>query len=79
MKIAGKSYRTIWPHANGLSVEVIDQTQLPHHFSVRTLHDLDAAVDAIRSMVVRGAPLIGATAAYGLALAMAHDLSLIHI
>ena len=75
MKIAGQSYRTIWPHADGVSVDVIDQTQLPHRFAVRTLHDLDAAVNAIRSMVVRGAPLIGATAAYGLALAMARDPS----
>ncbi len=73
MKIAGKNYRTIWLHADGVSVDVIDQTQLPHRFSVRTLHDLDASVDAIRSMVVRGAPLIGVTAAYGLALAMAQD------
>ena len=73
MKIAGKPFRTIWLHADGKSVEVIDQTRLPHAFAVRTLRDLDAAVDAIHSMVVRGAPLIGATAAYGLALAMAHD------
>ena len=73
MKIAGKSFRTIWLHADGTSVDVIDQTKLPHAFAVRTLHDLDAAVDTIRSMVVRGAPLIGATAAYGLALAMARD------
>jgi len=75
MKIAGTAYRSIWPHDNGYSVNVIDQTQLPHTFAVRALHDLDDAINAISSMVVRGAPLIGATAGYGLAMAMARDPS----
>ncbi len=75
MKIDGKHYRTIWRHADGVAVQVIDQTQLPHRFAVHTLHELDDAAQAIRTMVVRGAPLIGATAAYGLALAMVQDPS----
>jgi methylthioribose-1-phosphate isomerase len=60
-------------------VEVIDQTLLPHRFATRRIDDLDTAVEAIRTMVVRGAPLIGASAAYGLALALksaADDVSL---
>ena len=69
MKINGRHYRTIWPNADG-TVEVIDQTYLPHRFTTRRLTSLDAASAAIRAMVVRGAPLIGATAAYGMALAM---------
>src|SRR5450432_1782835 len=75
MKIDGKHYRTIWPHADGASVEVIDQTRLPHEFATLRLANLSDAVAAIRSMVVRGAPLIGVTAAYGLALAMRFDAS----
>jgi methylthioribose-1-phosphate isomerase len=75
MKIDGKHYRTIWPHADGASVEVIDQTLLPHEFATRRLANLNEAVEAIRSMVVRGAPLIGVTAAYGLAIAMRFDAS----
>ncbi len=70
MKVDGIGYRTIWLAKDGWSVEVIDQTRLPHAFAVARLTDLAGAADAIRSMVVRGAPLIGATAAYGLALAM---------
>ncbi len=70
MKIDGIGYRTIWLADDGWSVEVIDQTRLPHAFSVARLTNLTEAADAIRTMVVRGAPLIGATAAYGLALAM---------
>ncbi|WP_158814485.1 S-methyl-5-thioribose-1-phosphate isomerase [Methylocapsa sp. S129] len=75
MKVDGRSYRTIWPSADGAGVEVIDQTLLPHRFATRRIDDLDAAVHAIASMVVRGAPLIGAAAAYGLALALRHDPS----
>ena len=70
MKIDGRAYRTIWrvgPHA----VETIDQTRLPHELVFRRIDTLDGAVEAIRTMVVRGAPLIGATAAYGLAIALA--------
>jgi methylthioribose-1-phosphate isomerase len=73
MKIKGKPYRTIWPANSG--VEVIDQTKLPHEFVTVKITTLKLAADAIRNMVVRGAPLIGATAAYGVALAMREDAS----
>jgi len=75
MNIGGRHYRTIWPHADGASVEVIDQTRLPHEFAIMRLANLSDAAEAIRSMVVRGAPLIGVTAAYGLAIAMRFDAS----
>ena len=75
MKVDGRSYRTIWPSADGESVEVIDQTLLPHRFATRRIGDLDAAAQAITTMIVRGAPLIGAAAAYGLALALRSDPS----
>ena len=74
MLVDGKSYRTIWPNADG-SVSIIDQTRLPHSFEVVTLHAMPEAAHAIKTMVVRGAPLIGATAAYGMALAMQSDPS----
>jgi methylthioribose-1-phosphate isomerase len=69
MKINGKPMRTIWPTADGKTVEIIDQTKLPHQLVIATLVTLDHAATAIRDMLVRGAPLIGATAAYGMALA----------
>ncbi len=72
MKIDGTPYRSIWPAADG-AVEVIDQTRLPHEFAVMRLESADDAARAIRDMVVRGAPLIGATAAYDMALAMRAD------
>ena len=75
MKIDGKPYRTIWLAADGATVEVIDQTVLPHHFVVCKLKTMAEAEQAIRTMIVRGAPLIGAAAAYGMALAMAEDPS----
>jgi methylthioribose-1-phosphate isomerase len=75
LKIDGRHYRTIWPHADGKSVEVIDQTQLPHLFATARLETMEHAAEAIRDMTVRGAPLIGATAAYGIALAMREDAS----
>jgi methylthioribose-1-phosphate isomerase len=75
MKIDGRPTRTIWLHEDGVTVEVIDQTRLPHEFVVRHLSTLADAADAISTMVVRGAPLIGVTAAYGLALAMREDAS----
>ena len=75
MLIDGKPYRTIWLAEDGETVEIIDQTRLPHDFVVLRLEDLAQAAHAIRSMQVRGAPLIGATAAYGLALAMRADPS----
>ena len=75
MKIAGRAYRTLWPTPEGAAIEVIDQTCLPHRFATRRLFDLNSTVDAIKTMVVRGAPLIGATAAYGYALALQADPS----
>ncbi len=72
MRIGGQDYRTIWREPNG-EVRVIDQKVLPHRFVVKTLTNLEAAANAIADMTVRGAPLIGATAAYGMALAMAAD------
>lgn len=74
MKINGQAFRTIWPNANE-TVEVIDQIRLPHEFATVTLQTAEACAEAIRSMLVRGAPLIGATAAYGMALAMKVDPS----
>jgi len=65
--------RTIWPAAGGNAVEIIDQTALPHHFRTLRLSTLEEAAHAIRAMQVRGAPLIGATAAYGVALALGRD------
>ena len=75
MNIDGKPYRTIWLNADGRSVEIIDQTKLPHKFETVTLHTLEDAARAISTMQVRGAPLIGATAAYGVALALRNDAS----
>ena len=68
MKIEGKEYRTIWFENN--VVKIIDQTKLPHKFIIRNLKTLEDAVNAIKIMQVRGAPLIGATAAYGIVLAI---------
>ena len=73
MNVDGKNYRSIWINRDGWSVDVIDQTRLPHRFEVLNLKTLQHACDAISNMVVRGAPLIGATAAYGLSLAMRED------
>jgi methylthioribose-1-phosphate isomerase len=78
MKISGTHYRTIWP-ASGGTVRVIDQTRLPFEFATLDLESLDDAARAIRTMVVRGAPLIGATAAYGIALALRSDPSDAHL
>src|SRR5215475_11799257 len=74
MKINGKAYRTIWPVGDD-AVEVIDQTKLPHVFETLVLRSLEECAHAIKAMIVRGAPLIGATAAYGVALAMRKDTS----
>jgi methylthioribose-1-phosphate isomerase len=74
MKINGKPYRTIWPKGDD-TVEVIDQTRLPHEFATLALRSKEEAAHAIKAMIVRGAPLIGATAAYGMALAMREDAS----
>lgn len=75
MKVNGVPYRTIWPVDDGRAVEIIDQTRLPHEFVVARLNGLADAERAIRDMLVRGAPLIGATAAWGVALALADDPS----
>ena len=75
MNIDGQPYRTIFADPDGVSVQVIDQTRLPFAFELRRLASLDDAAVAIRTMVVRGAPLIGVTAAYGMALAMREDPS----
>lgn len=75
MKIGGKPQRTIWRAADGESVAVIDQTRLPHVLATATLHTIDDAARAIKTMQVRGAPLIGVTAAFGVALAMRADPS----
>jgi methylthioribose-1-phosphate isomerase len=75
MRIGDTWYRTIWPSDDGSAVEIIDQTLLPHSFETRRLQTAEDAAEAIRSMRVRGAPLIGATAAYGLALALRDDPS----
>jgi methylthioribose-1-phosphate isomerase len=75
MKIDGKPMRTIWVGEDGRSVEIIDQTKLPHVFEVAVLRTVEDAGRAIKTMQVRGAPLIGATAAYGVALALIQDTS----
>lgn len=74
MKIAGRAYRTIWPIGED-AVEVIDQTRLPFELATLQLRTPADAAHAIKTMIVRGAPLIGATAAYGVALAMRGDAS----
>src|SRR5579864_2519750 len=74
MNIAGTHYRTIWPLEGG-AVRVIDQSRLPFEFCTVDLQSLEDAARAIKTMVVRGAPLIGAAAAYGVALAMRSEAS----
>jgi methylthioribose-1-phosphate isomerase len=73
MKISGKAFRTIWPEEGGARVAVIDQTRLPHRFEIVHLATVEDAARAILTMQVRGAPLIGVTAAYGVALALRVD------
>ena len=75
MKIEGKNYRTIWFENN--EVKIIDQTKLPHKFTIKSLRTVEESINAIKTMEVRGAPLIGATAAYGLVLSIIekNDLS----
>ena len=75
MKVDGKPTRTIWLEPDGWSVGVIDQTALPHRYVTARLTNLAEAAHAIRAMVIRGAPLIGATAAYGMCLALREDAS----
>jgi methylthioribose-1-phosphate isomerase len=75
MKINGKTFRTIWFEKN--LVKIIDQTKLPHTFTIKDLKNVKDCINAIKTMEVRGAPLIGATAAYGLVLSIIekNDLS----
>ena len=68
MKIQDKEYLTIWFEKN--VVKIIDQTKLPHQFIIKDLETVKDAINAIKIMEVRGAPLIGATAAYGIVLAI---------
>jgi methylthioribose-1-phosphate isomerase len=75
MNIDGKAWRTIGVEADGEAIWVIDQTLLPHQFQLRVLSNLSQVADAIRTMVVRGAPLIGVSGAYGLMLALQQDPS----
>ncbi|MGH7003797.1 MAG: S-methyl-5-thioribose-1-phosphate isomerase [Alphaproteobacteria bacterium] len=75
MKIAGKHYRSVWVEADGWSIGIIDQTKLPHEFVLLRLTTGEDCARAIKIMQTRGAPLIGAVAAYGLALALRADAS----
>jgi len=68
MRINNKEYRTIWFENN--VVKIIDQTKLPHQFMIKDLKTVKEAINAIKTMEVRGAPLIGGTAAYGIVLAI---------
>jgi len=75
MKVDGKPMRSIWVESDGWSIGIIDQTALPHRFTTARLTTLEEAAHAIRAMVIRGAPLIGATAALGVCLALRQDAS----
>src|ERR1700722_14642972 len=76
MKVDGTPYRSVWVDAqDGWSVRILDQTKLPWKLDILRIADVAAAAHAIRSMQVRGAPLIGAVAAYGLCLALRQDAS----
>jgi methylthioribose-1-phosphate isomerase len=75
MNVGGRPMRTIWLGGDGHTVEIIDQTRLPHELAIVRLEGLDDAARAISTMQVRGAPLIGATAAYGVMLGVAADAS----
>ena len=75
MKINGEHYRAIWLDDDNQTVKVINQKVLPHALEIVDLDDMETAAAAIETMLVRGAPLIGATGAYGMALAMRQDPS----
>ncbi len=75
MNVGDRHYRTIWLNEDGHSVDVIDQRWLPHDLRIVTLKTVDDVAVAIRDMWIRGAPLIGVTAAYGVAIAMRADAS----
>lgn len=73
MNINKKHFQTIWPDTHCKHVNIIDQTKLPFNFSIKQLNSLNEMIYAIKAMQVRGAPLIGVSAAYGMALAMLED------
>ncbi|MCA8884020.1 MAG: S-methyl-5-thioribose-1-phosphate isomerase, partial [Rhodobacteraceae bacterium] len=79
MKVNGTPYRSLWWDAGCGALQIIDQRWLPYDFRIQQLNTLEDYTTAIRDMHVRGAPLIGATAAYGMALAMAQDPSEAHL
>lgn len=79
MLIDGNNYRTIWPVEGGAAVEIIDQTRLPHAFEIARIATAEEMAQAIRDMLVRGAPLIGAAGAWGMALAMRASASDAHL
>ena len=74
MKVGTTHYRSIWPIGKN-AVGIVDQTRLPHAFATRTITNSEDMIAAIKTMAVRGAPLIGVAGAYGLALAMRNDAS----
>ena len=76
MKINGTEYKTIWFDQEKKVVKIIDQTKLPHKFIIKELNSVKDAINAIKTMEVRGAPLIGGTAAFGLVLAIKENNSL---
>ena len=73
MKVGDRHYRSLWADRPGGPVHIIDQTRLPHAFETRSLDSPEAVAEAIETMRVRGAPLIGVTAAFGVALALSRD------
>ena len=75
MRVGGRVFRTIWLDNEGASVQIIDQARLPHEFEIVSITTVSEAARAIKDMQVRGAPLIGVTTAYGLALAMREEPS----
>jgi methylthioribose-1-phosphate isomerase len=75
MKVGDRHYRSIWPDPHGPAVHIIDQSRLPYFFETLRLDSAEAVAEAIKSMRVRGAPLIGVAAAYGLAMAARKDAS----
>jgi len=75
VNVGDRHYRTIWLNDDGVSVDIIDQRWLPHEFRIETVSTVDGIATAIRDMWVRGAPLIGVTAAYGMAIQMRADPS----
>ena len=76
MKINGVKYKTIWFDEEKQVVKIIDQTKLPHKLIIKELNSVKDAINAIKTMEVRGAPLIGGTAAFGLVLAIKENNSL---